>query len=151
MAGETAVVCDVPQLERDAPRPIATTWPLFRWLVAATVATGGLTWAVLTRPFALSGFVVYAFSAMYGAPLFVLTWVWLAGAIGFHHRPFVALCALWLVVLVPPIGRALTRNNPVTLVVFAGLPVAWCVAVLALTLRVRARQAKYFEFQSPAS
>jgi hypothetical protein len=150
MAGETAIVYETPAPERDVPTMVPTAWLLAVWLAAAAVAAGGLTWATLTRSFPLAGAVVSATGVVYGGPLFLLSWAWLAGAVGFRHRPFLVLTASWLVLWIPPIGNAVTDSVPATLIVLGGLPFASCVAVLALVLGVRSRQAKYFE-SSPAT
>jgi hypothetical protein len=145
MAGETAIVYETPVPERELPAMVATTWLLAVWIAAAAVAASGLTWAILTRPSPLSGVVVHAFGAMYGGPLYLLSWVWLAGIVEFRHRPFLVLAGLWLVVWVPPVQNAITDSIPATLVILGGLPVVSCIAVLALVLRIRSRQAAYFE------
>ena len=144
MAGETAVVYAEPVFDHEPPSPVATTWLLALWLIGATTAAAGLTWAILTPSRWPAGVLVYASGALYGGPLFIITWLWLSRSVVCLHGPFVMLVAFWAVGFAILATRLNEEFSRLASICVAAVPLVSCILLLRIVVRIRARQARYF-------
>ena len=153
MAGETSVSYHRSLDTPDPAGPVATTWLLVLWTVglAAAVFGAGLTF-VRSSPPALWALLVLSAAVLYGGPLFLLTWAWLARTRGFRHWPYIALVLVWLTTwFVVGLRDFDDQTSRVRIIVLVSLPVVSSAAMLRLIALARSRERTRIQSSPPAT